>query len=445
MADVDAGIVRGGFTPSQRACSPFVSGALFFLACGVPHFVISLPGGGDMARSTDFVAAACLALYAFVRTSAASRITSQEFLLLFFLFGTTMVSVAFYMIAFFVPAWVARVGLEQMLYVLRHIFLFSPALLALALQTERRKMARWGLMIFALAAVFIIFMTVMYSRSRWFQANQSITLSFGGLNMAYYKRMGGLVGESGAYGFHAMFVWYGLIFFAYLSRLNRLAVILLIATPVWLAFVYVPSQTRIILPACAVFLLAMSLQRPIMRPTTAAFVIAGFCAAFAAIIASSMMGGWNLPFGGAAFTRLSALASGGMDADGVTSGRLSHWAEIMPWVLQNPLFGYGYRSTRFLVMVATENVFIQGMMEYGLILFSVMCLWIIRLWISVGRTGRERPELAPAAATLRAIMLAAFVQWQFNDINTYYQTFPMLLAIIAMFTTLREERVRDAG
>ena len=430
---------------ASRVRSPQLFVLFFRLVVALPNFLLKQPGLGatlgDLLRTTDIAAAFCLFAYALVRTGPYSRISPQEGLLLVFLFGSLLASAAFYSFIAMSPLYVGRMGLAELLYPLRHIFLFTPVLLALSLQVERRRLARLGLATFALSALFVVAMTLLYSSGGgWFEAKQSISLSFGGKRTLFMKRMGGIVGETGAYGFHSMFVWYGLIFFAFLSRLRTLGFVLLGLTPLWLALVFVPSQTRIIIPACLVFLLAAIFNPALMRLRTAILVTLAGVGVFAMLIGLQGLMTLRLPVGGVALVRLVDLVSGHDSADSLTSGRLSHWIEILQLWLQNPFFGYSYRSMNFLLEYPTENFFVHGLSEYGLILFSVFCLFLVRLWLGVGRTARSRPELAPAGAVLRAIMISSMVNWQVNDLNTYYQTFPMLLALIALFINLRWTR-----
>jgi|TARA_B100002003_G_scaffold205199_1_gene198509 hypothetical protein len=432
---------------ATRVRSPQMFTLFFLLVLFTPHFLLKLPWlgetVGDMLRTTDIAAAFCLFAYALVRTGSTSRISRQEALLIVFLFGSLLASAAFYTYIFMNPGYVGRVGATELLYPLRHIFLFAPVLLALTLQTERQLLSRLGLATFVLSALFIVAMTALYSGGGgWFEAKQSISQSFGNVQTLYMKRMGGIVGETGAYGFHSMFVWYGLIFFAFLSRLTALGYLLLALTPVWLVFVFVPSQTRIIIPACLVFLLAAMFNPVLMRRRTAILVVLAGVAVLAALIGLQGILTMQIPIGGVALMRLVDLFSGASSADSLTSGRLDHWIEILHLWLQNPFFGYSYRSMNFLLEYPTENFFVHGLSEYGLILFSLFCLFLARLWIGVGRTVRSRPELTRAGAVLQAIMISAMVNWQVNDLNTYYQSFPMLLAMIALFMNLRH---RPAG
>ncbi len=427
-----------------RVRSPALLYILFFTTLFLPQFFLSVPGLPEIARTTDFAAGLCLALYAYTRMRA-PQAGRSETLLLFFLAGTVVVSVGALTMMTLSPELAMRLDLERTLYPVRHLFLFAPALFAMALQAPRRRLVALGLFTFACAAAFVVLMTVAYYASgrELFQGRQSIQYGRG-QGFVYFKRMGGVVGETGAYGFHATFVFYALTLFVFMRGLTRLGYLLLAMTPVWLLMVFASSQTRIVLPAGMIFLAAALLNRDLFRRRTALTLVVMAAALPALYLALLGMLDLPLPVDRVTLLRFEALLSGEASADALTSGRWQHWGGVLRLWLENPVLGYGYRNVSFILGHAVENFFLQGLSEYGLVVFAVLCAFLVRLWLGVRAASRLSPEMGRAGAVLQAMLLAAFVQWQVNDINTYYQTFPMLLALGVLFGA-QAERAEPAA
>jgi hypothetical protein len=77
------------------------------------------------------------------------------------------------------------------------------------------------------------------------------------------------------------------------------------------------------------------------------------------------------------------------------------------------------------------------MVDYGVFVFAIFLAFAIWLWRAVStarlaRIGAVERE-ARAGAVLRAILVASFIQWQVNDINTFFQAFPILLMVAVLF------------
>ncbi|MEM6438921.1 MAG: O-antigen ligase family protein [Pseudomonadota bacterium] len=411
---------------------------MFLLIFFVPQFFAQFPGMPEFLRPADIVGAACLAIYAVLRLTVKRNVNPAERLLLLFLLWSFVVSSAGLVLIGSMPEYARKMGVEQVLYPVRHLFIFGPGLLAFALKPPPRAFVRLGLFAFTAAAIFVIFMTLAYmAGSDAFNAHQS--LRDGGIVGAapsspllgnYFKRMGGIVGESGAYAFHGLFVIAALTVFAFLGGMSRLGYVLIAATPLWALMVFATSQSRILLLTLGAFLLVLLLDRRVVTRSLALTVCLAVAAAVGAAALLVVVLDLSVPINPLLALRFQALLEGRVSGVQLTSGRLEHWGNVVELLAYNPVLGYGYRNVGFMLDHGVENFFLQGLSEFGFIGFVFFLAFLFRIWRAMGREMIGSPARDQRAkAVMRAMLAAALVQWQVNDINTYWLTFPMMIAL----------------
>ncbi|MGG7567244.1 O-antigen ligase family protein [Rhodovulum sp. DZ06] len=421
---------------------------MFFTLC-LPSFMISIPGMPDVARTTDFVGLMALLCYAWLGGKAGK---GERYLLLF-LGGMFAVSVVALLVLLALPQWAPSLQTRNMLYAVRTVFLFAPALLAFRMSASPYVMSKWGLRFALAGAAFTIFMCLAYAAgSTAFNAHQTLaTASDKGEFELLVNRLGGIVGETGAFGFHANLVFQMAILFAFLGGRRRLAYVLLALFVPYMLFAFNYSQTRISIANGGIFMIVALLSRDLMRRIPAVvLILAGLALGIVAI--------WELVFSGLRIASLGQLDSnlllrfqGVLSGDAGsavnTSGRFEHWSNVVGMIAVNPIFGYGVRTTSTMLDHAIENFFLQGLADYGIVVFAMFIAFARWVWLQLRAEGVLRePRYLPerqAAAILRAILVASFIQWQFNDINTYFQAFPML-CLVTLLVIRRLEDVRAA-
>jgi len=278
-------------------------------------------------------------------------------------------------------------------------------------------------------------MTYMYSLGvDWYNAHQGLTVN--DLSQRFYfRRMGGIPGESGAYAFHGMFMWAFFLFFVFLNRMNGLGYILFAMTPAWAFMIFATSQSRIVVLSTLTFIGVSLFDRALFLRRNGVLLSLFIGATFFGAFMAFQVFDADLPINRYVALRFEGIIAGNFEASKLSSGRTDNWLSVMNNWIYNPIFGYGYRNTAGLLGVPTENFFIQGLADYGLIVFVILCVFLFKLWmlLTFAAPGNVPASVGAAGGILRAFIVAAFVQWQVNDINTYWQTFPMMLAICVLF------------
>ena len=136
--------------------------------------------------------------------------------------------------------------------------------------------------------------------------------------------------------------------------------------------------------------------------------------------------------------RLSNVAS--TDMNSVSSGRVSHWIDAVTLYVESPfniIFGVGHRmSVRFLGH-AVENFFIQNFLDYGIV---GTILFIMFLWVLLKPIIKDSKVNNGISVAILLVFTGIFLQWQFNDINTYYQTYPATLFFLSWWSQICRKR-----
>lgn len=412
--------------------------AVLFLCLCVPSFLLSLPGLPEFVRTTDLIAALLLFTYFL---GGGRAVEGERYLLLFLVF-LMLVSVAALLVMGLNAKLSRQIDSRSVLYPIRAVFIYAPALAAFHINLSPQKFARHGYRWMMAGVLFTLAVSLAHmAGSTSFYAHQ--TLEMGTIRnwTTRVHRLGGIVGESGAFAFHAVLVFQLLIFFAFMSERTRLGRRLLTLFTPYLLFVFYLSQTRIVLLTGLIFVTLMLFNRLIV-PRRTAILIA--LSAFGSVVLgafwliTSRLTLQMLDLGSSVMLlRFQGFFTGESGESLSSSGRVNHWREVSEYILMNPLFGYGQRTVSQILNHAVENFFLQNLVDYGIIGLLLYFLVLRWLWRSMDASNLpaspSRDTLRIGAAVLKAIMIASFVQWQVNDINTYFQAFPMLAVSAVLF------------
>lgn len=432
----DAGFARDAARP--RGASGVLLGLVLVLVLMVPSFFVSVPGGPEILRSTDLIGAICIGLYVMIRTRP-HRLAQVERLLLAFLFSSTALALGAF-------AWYATdadnaliLGNRSLLYQLRLVLILAPALLACALALRPETFARLGLAFMAVAVLWICWMMFAYATgNRAYDAWQSLYLESGGRRF-YFKRLGGLIGETGHFSFHATLAFCLLMTFAFLRGLTRLGYALVLLFPVFFAVLYLLSQARIGLITGPAVLLTIVFSGVFF--SRAQRVLVGLAAATLALAPVLLQ--WRIEAGSLFLLRFRALLEGDVT---VNEARFRGWVSSLEYLAYNPILGHGHRNVAMLSGDGTENFFLAGWADFGLVIFAVLIAFLVAATRPLFATrltdlaAHSGADFARAVAVMRGTVIAAFLQWQVNDLITYFIGFPMLLFCIIYFGRIVAER-----
>ena len=314
---------------------------------------------------------------------------------------------------------------ELALRSLRYLFILTP-LATLSLFRLRRSMARDVATVVGFATSLGVVASIILFARGWtgFDAHQTYVAASG----ARLARLGGIVGESGAFGAYSYVGAVGLVVAG--SRVVRPAFVGIASVAV-LAVSYELSLTRITLALAAVHIVAVAKIVLETEGRTRTVVVG---AVALALVAAAVLTERNLveslldgSVGSNGIDRLASSASG--TGRTLTSGRSDNWASLLPEIVKSPLFGHGYRSSLHLEGANTENLFIAAGYDFGLVgglLFLGLLLRIgQRIWDRCATLGTvER-------IALRSMLLGLMIQWQVNDVASYHQAFPLAALLLA--------------
>jgi hypothetical protein len=225
-------------------------------------------------------------------------------------------------------------------------------------------------------------------------------------------RLGGWVGESGAYGALAVVASFAIAIAFASSRVRLLGYSAGIAL---LLISYTLSLARVCLIAAGVMLVCVL----VAEYRRASFWLLFMPAAVAAFFLASAAG---------VMPELSAASLDRLDMSGgnFTSSRSEHWALIFQALAETGalLTGLGVRGANALLQLPTENLFVAAIADFG-VLFGIVFLLIIgKMWVDFSRDARAIPS-PPTKIMVRGMLIAVLLQWMFNDVPTYYQAFPL--------------------
>lgn len=401
-----------------------VASFLFFVML-VPQIVVSVPGLPEIVRSTDLIGLALTGLYVVIRLFYQPRIGSSEALLLAFVLYTTAITVAAGVFFSLNPKYSNLMGVDWALYPLRNIIIFSPALVAFALPLHERQFMRAGLVFATLAVIANVFMILAHlGGSQNYFAHQSLF----SLQTGVLRRYGGISGEAAAATFAAISSFNFMLIFLFWNRLRLLGYVATVLMLPFAMLVLISSQARVSLVVLATFFIFLFFSKAFLnnlqRLVALIVLYAGVTAAinFAEINLDQLI-----------VLRFQNIISGNFDANELTSGRWNNWLDAGVYILHNPLFGHGYRSSLILDVIAAENFFVQMLLDTGLIGLMAFSLYLSRTVISISNAAiSETSNIGRRQAfiLINAMMFSVMAQWMFNDVNYYFQTFPAILAVL---------------
>ena len=138
-----------------------------------------------------------------------------------------------------------------------------------------------------------------------------------------------------------------------------------------------------------------------------------------------------LPFMGEAtgrlFARFQNIGSAGFNT--LSSGRGYHWERAIELWTSDPmtmLFGVGNRMGGQLLGHAVENFVLFHLLDFGML---GAALFFAFLGVTLRPIASYSLRKNRAAQGMFVLWLAVLSQWMFNDLNTFYQTFPALMLL----------------
>lgn len=252
--------------------------------------------------------------------------------------------------------------------------------------------------------------------SSLFDAHQTLLESTGDR----YNRLGGLVGETGGFAFNS-FISYSMamVFLVILNKSpTRWAWLVISNASFFLA--YDGSLARVMVMNFLVFWLAMYMSRitpPFIKITFPLLAIFGIVA----ILPLALSSGFRI------FSRFSNLGTASFNQ--ISSGRGHHWENAIElWTsnIDTFVFGIGNRMSGYFLGHVVENFFLYHFLEFGLL---GALLFFAYMWVILSPILSFSLKGNLAAQGLACIWASVMTQWMFNDLNTYYQTFPAFILL----------------
>ena len=403
--------------------------ALFaFCSICVPQLLVEIPELSERVKTPDLFAVIAVPLALLLYASRCSPGKLQF---------TTFLTFAFAAVVIFVRILLdsnRELYLENLPHLARLFSILAPLFLVVAMPSDRKTLYRFTIGFGVLATGASIAIALLYHfGSTAFDAHQTFARQGGDLT----HRLGGLPGESGAFAFNATVGIQLLLVGLAMAKLRKQYYLALwILFPLFIALVYHESLARISLLNSLVFfsvsLVGVNHSRFSSRFLLLMIVLVG-STTFLLLSAAGN------PLADVEVERVNFSGS----LDGLSSGRLSHWKVASEVWLDSPgyvLFGMGHRAPDFILDHPVENMVLFHLVNYGIIgtvLFG--CLYASLAW-PILRAG-IRGDFGGGAFS--AMLLSILVQWQVNDVNLYYQTFPCLLFFSAWYRSVLENEKKD--
>ena len=324
---------------------------------------------------------------------------------------------------------------ENLPHLARLFSIHAPLLLVVAMPNDRKTLKRCLLGFGLLATAVSVMIAVLYHfGSSAFDAHQTFQRQGGTLS----HRLGGLTGESGAFAFNATLGIQLLLVGLAMTRSRKCFYFALWCVfPLFVALVYHESLARIALLNSVIFfllsLVGVNHTRGSWRFLLLILIIVG---SFGFVLLSAA----GSPFLDVQVERVNFEGS----LDRLSSGRVSHWQTGVETWLESPsyiLFGMGHRAPDFVLGHPIENMLVFHLANYGIIgstLFATLYFMVAWPVIRHGIRGEF------AAGVFAAMLASVIVQWQVNDVNLYYQTFPVILFFAAWYSVVLRNEQTDA-
>lgn len=418
-------MLRVGNNGMQFDVRALVAGFALLSIC-IPQWIIAVPGLGERIKTPDLFAVLTVAV---VMLLCLARCTSmrKEQLAVCLVIGYAA-CVVFTRILFDSERWLYR---ENLPYLARLFSIHAPLLLIAVMPRDRQSLSRWLLGFGLLATMTSLVIAVLFHfGSTAFDAHQTFARQGGELT----HRLGGLQGETGAYAFNAtMGIQLLLVGLAMREMRKRFYLMLWIAFPLYVALIFHESLVRIALLNSLVFffvaVVGVNHSRKSLR-----FVV--LLLLLMCIGGSFMLSAAGNPLVDVNVDRVSFDGS----LDQLSSGRWSHWVAASDAWLDDPtyvLFGMGHRASDFVLNHPVENLVVFHLANYGIVgsllfagLYGMLAWPVLRQGI--------RGDFA--CGVFSAILISVFMQWQVNDVNLYYQTFPCVLFFTAWYSSVLQQQ-----
>ncbi|HBN5446921.1 TPA: hypothetical protein L3F56_003607 [Klebsiella oxytoca] len=319
---------------------------------------------------------------------------------------------------------------ESSPYLFRMVSLYAPIFLVPYLGNDEKQFVKFGRVFVVISLVATVVIILLYI-SGW--AGVSAHQTTEGDDGLKVNRLGGLPGESGAFAYNILFVFYmSLIVYLVAAKKWLIKIVSFGLTFVVLFVSFKYSLARVIVIcagaviACGYFFTSMSLIKKYFL-FLLTLLICGSAVFFVSPESLDL-----------SKYRLSNVAS--TDMNSVSSGRVSHWIDAVTLYVESPfniIFGVGHRmSVRFLGH-AVENFFIQNLLDYGIV---GTILFIMFLWVLLKPIIKDSRAKNAISVAILLVFTGIFLQWQFNDINTYYQTYTATLFFLSWWSQICRKR-----
>jgi hypothetical protein len=318
--------------------------------------------------------------------------------------------------AFFIyPEEVVR---DQLLLLLRFIFVMGPLVAGLAIPLPKVLASRliWWI---AFCGAASCFSSIVGYRSQDPRTYAHQTYSDG--SSALVRRLGGWVGESGAYGAIAIVSAFAILIAFSLGPWRLVGYVGGIGL---LVVSYDLSISRVCLIALAVMLGTIFLAERRRLPQWVA--------------ATPFWGAAGILFWQLGSPGLSAAATDrlSLSSENVTSSRYEHWTALLQFDGLGALVtGYGYRGSSAVLGINTENVVVGALVDFGIFLGPIFLIILAKLWLWMIAEARSIPNPATGVCVV-GLLAAVMLQWMFNDVATDFQAFPLFALLIGAALSL---------
>lgn len=411
------GFVMQIFNGRSSINLPFI---IAFIVIIVPQIILK-PFGGDL--SIVDIGAPLVIFFCAIRKRL--NFPPSQLLLLLFIFY--VFSSYFIMMLFYEGEYISSSP-----YLIRMISMYAPVFLVPYMKREPEEFYHFGRVFVVVSLVVTTVIVVLYAIG-WgnFNAHQT-TENTDGITV---NRLGGLAGESGAFAYNVLFIFYMVVIVYFAAEKKRYKQIISFITVMFVLFIsFKYSLARVILICAGAVMFFGYLFSPVSL-VKKYFVL--FFAFLLCVIVSFYLTSSSLDL---STYRLSNLSN--TDLNSVSSGRVSHWMDAVALYTESPLnviFGVGHRmSVRFLGH-AVENFFIQNLLDYGVIGTTIFVIFIWSLLKPIIKDARTKNGVSIAVLI---VFTGIFLQWQFNDINTYYQTYPATLFFLSWWSLVCREKIK---
>jgi len=155
------------------------------------------------------------------------------------------------------------------------------------------------------------------------------------------------------------------------------------------------------------------------------------------VLVLALLIGWQTLVPNAVRERIAMTVDESGKLESSSQTRITLWEDAYEMFRQNPLFGTGFETYRYMHRVGpyndTHNMYMKVLVETGLIglvLFLWLFLAVFRLGFGLFRSGQD-PFLASVALGFTAMVVGAFVVNFFGDRWTYLQVNGSLWTVLA--------------